>query len=65
MARSTAATLEDANRTRGVIGRVTDTRQINEGTPALDPARIRQLGRLIAGRQSDPFALDIPHIRLV
>ena len=29
------------------------------GAPALDPARIRQVGMMIAGRQAGPFALDI------
>ena len=32
--------------------------------PALDPARIRQVGLMIAGRQSGPFALDIRRIGL-
>ncbi len=32
--------------------------------PALDPARIRQVGLLIAGRQAGPFALDIRRIGL-
>lgn len=35
------------------------------GAPALDPARIRQVGLLIAGRQAGPFALDIRRIGLV
>lgn len=35
------------------------------GAPALDPARIRQLGLMIAERQAGPFALDIRSIRLV
>jgi hypothetical protein len=34
------------------------------GAPALDPARIRQVGLLIAGRQAGPFALDIRRIGL-
>lgn len=34
------------------------------GAPALDPARIRQVGLMIAGRQSGPFALDIRRIGL-
>lgn len=34
------------------------------GAPALDPARIRQVGLMIAGRQSGNFALDIRSIRL-
>lgn len=34
------------------------------GAPALDPARIRQVGLLIAGRQAGPFALDIRRIIL-
>jgi hypothetical protein len=34
------------------------------GAPALDPARIRQVGLTIAGRQSGPFALDIRRIGL-
>ena len=29
------------------------------GAPALDPARIRQVGLMIAARQAGPFALDI------
>ena len=35
------------------------------GAPALDPARIRQVGLLIADRQAGPFALDIRQIGLV
>ena len=34
------------------------------GAPALDPARIRQVSLMIAGRQSGPFALDIRRIGL-
>jgi hypothetical protein len=34
------------------------------GAPALDPARIRQVGPMIAGQQSGPFALDIRRIAL-
>ena len=34
------------------------------GAPALDPARIRQVGLMIAGRQVGPFALDIRRIGL-
>jgi len=34
------------------------------GAPALDPARIRQVGLMIAGRQAGPFALDIRRIGL-
>jgi NADH dehydrogenase [ubiquinone] 1 alpha subcomplex assembly factor 1 len=34
------------------------------GAPTLDPARIRQVGLLIAGRQAGPFALDIRRIGL-
>jgi hypothetical protein len=34
------------------------------GAPALDPARIRQVGLLIAGRQAGPFALEIRRIGL-
>jgi hypothetical protein len=34
------------------------------GAPALDPARIRQVGLLIADRQAGPFSLDIRVIRL-
>jgi hypothetical protein len=34
------------------------------GAPALDPASIRQVGLLIAGRQAGPFALDIRRIGL-
>jgi NADH dehydrogenase [ubiquinone] 1 alpha subcomplex assembly factor 1 len=32
--------------------------------PALEPARIRQVGLMIAGRQAGPFALDIRRISL-
>jgi NADH dehydrogenase [ubiquinone] 1 alpha subcomplex assembly factor 1 len=35
------------------------------GAPALDPARIRQLGLMIAARQAGPFALDLRSIMLV
>jgi hypothetical protein len=35
------------------------------GAPALDPARIRQVGLMIAARQAGPFALDIRRIGLV
>ncbi len=35
------------------------------GAPALDPARIRQVGLMIAARQAGPFALDIRRISLV
>lgn len=34
------------------------------GAPVLDPARIRQVGLMIAGRQSVPFAIDIRRIGL-
>ena len=34
------------------------------GAPALDPARIRQIGLIIASRQAGPFALDIRRIVL-
>lgn len=34
------------------------------GVPALDPARIRQVGLMIAARQTGPFALDIRRIGL-
>ena len=34
------------------------------GARALDPARIRQVGLLITGRQAGPFALDIRRIGL-
>jgi NADH dehydrogenase [ubiquinone] 1 alpha subcomplex assembly factor 1 len=34
------------------------------GAPALDPARIRQVGLMIAARQAGPFALDIRSIKL-
>lgn len=34
------------------------------GAPALDPARIRQVGLLIAERQAGPFALDVRCIGL-
>ncbi|WP_265257691.1 CIA30 family protein [Verminephrobacter aporrectodeae] len=32
--------------------------------PALDPARIRQVGLMIASRQVGPFALDVRRISL-
>jgi len=35
------------------------------GAPPLDPARIRQLGLMIAARQAGPFALDVRRISLV
>ncbi len=35
------------------------------GAPALDPARIRQVGLMIANRQAGPFALDIRRISLL
>lgn len=38
-------------------------RQVS-GAPALDPARIRQVGLMIAARQAGPFALDIKRISL-
>ena len=34
------------------------------GAPALDPARIRQVGLMIAARQAGPFVLDIKRISL-
>jgi NADH dehydrogenase [ubiquinone] 1 alpha subcomplex assembly factor 1 len=34
------------------------------GAPVLDPARIRQVGLMIAARQAGPFALDIRRISL-
>jgi hypothetical protein len=34
------------------------------GAPALDPARVRQVGLMIAARQAGPFALDIKRISL-
>jgi NADH dehydrogenase [ubiquinone] 1 alpha subcomplex assembly factor 1 len=34
------------------------------GAPALDPARIRQVGLMVAARQTGPFALDIKRISL-
>lgn len=34
------------------------------GAPALDPARIRQVGLMIADRQAGPFALDIRRLSL-
>lgn len=34
------------------------------GAPALDPARIRQVGLMIAARQVGPFALDVRQIVL-
>jgi len=34
------------------------------GAPELDPARIRQVGLMITGRQAGPFALDIRRIGL-
>lgn len=35
------------------------------GAPALDPARVRQVGLLIADRQAGPFALQLRRIALV
>jgi NADH dehydrogenase [ubiquinone] 1 alpha subcomplex assembly factor 1 len=35
------------------------------GAPALDPARIRQVGLMIAARQAGPFALEVRQISLV
>ncbi|MEO8122916.1 MAG: CIA30 family protein [Burkholderiales bacterium] len=35
------------------------------GAPALDAARIRQIGLMIADRQAGPFALDIRRLSLV
>lgn len=35
------------------------------GAPALDPARIRQVGMMIAARQAGPFSLDVRCIGLV
>jgi len=35
------------------------------GAPNLDPARIRQVGLMIAARQAGPFVLDIRRISLV
>ena len=35
------------------------------GAPALDPARIRQVGLMIAARQAGPFALAVRRISLV
>jgi len=35
------------------------------GAPILDPARIRQVGMMIAARQANSFALDIRRISLV
>ena len=34
------------------------------GAPVLDPARIRQVGLMIAARQAGPFAIDIRRITL-
>lgn len=34
------------------------------GAPALDPARSRQVGLMIAARQAGPFVLDIRRIGL-
>jgi hypothetical protein len=34
------------------------------GAPALDPARIRQVGLMISAKQAGPFALDIRRISL-
>ena len=34
------------------------------GAPALDPARIRQVGLMIAARQAGPFALQVRNISL-
>lgn len=38
--------------------------RVVSGAPALDPARIRQVGLMIAARQASPFALDIRRIAL-
>jgi NADH dehydrogenase [ubiquinone] 1 alpha subcomplex assembly factor 1 len=35
------------------------------GAPPLDPARIRQVGLMLAARQAGPFALEIKRISLV
>jgi hypothetical protein len=35
------------------------------GAPELDPARIRQVGLMIAARQAGPFSLDVRSIGLV
>ena len=35
-----------------------------QGAPALDPARIRQVGLLIAARQAGPFAVELRRIGL-
>jgi hypothetical protein len=35
------------------------------GAPPLDPARIRQVGLMLAGRQAGPFTLDIRRISLI
>ena len=35
------------------------------GAPLFDPARIRQVGLMIAARQAGPFALDIRQISLI
>jgi hypothetical protein len=35
------------------------------GAPPIDPARIRQVGLMIAARQAGPFALDIQRIALL
>ncbi len=36
-----------------------------QGAPGLDPARVRQVGLMVADRQAGPFALDIRRISLV
>jgi hypothetical protein len=38
--------------------------RVSPGAPPLDPARIRQVGLMIAARQAGPFALDIRRISL-
>ncbi|MDL2337000.1 MAG: CIA30 family protein [Pseudomonadota bacterium] len=35
------------------------------GAPALEPARIRQVGLMIASRQADRFALETRSLQLV
>jgi hypothetical protein len=35
-----------------------------QGAPALDPARIRQVGLVIAARQAGPFAVELRRIGL-
>ena len=45
--------------------RATFRGRVIPGAPALDPARIRQVGLMIADRQAGPFTLDIRRISLL